>query len=117
MINQCLMPIFYLKRCLFRMNSSEHKIKKMFKKATRLTCRFGAEEGTFVKTSSLIEANALHLQEITPLVSPLKNCRTVVRQFLYSGEGSSPIKNGTINVPFWCRRRDLNPHEIAFTRT
>ena len=28
-----------------------------------------------------------------------------------------PIKNGTINVPFWCRRRDLNPHEIAFTRT
>ena len=108
MINQCLMPIFYLKRCLFRMNSSEHKIKKMCKKAARLTCRFGAEEGTFVKTSSLIEANALHLQEITPLVSPLKNCRTVVRQVLYSGEGSSPIKKRHENRAVLVQKKGLS---------
>ena len=109
MINQCLMPIFYLKRCLFRMNSSEHKIKKMCKKEARLTCRFGAEEGTFVKTSSVIGANALHLQEITPLVSPLKNCRTVVRQFLYSGEGSSPIKKRHENRAVLVRKKGLEP--------
>ncbi len=90
------------------MNSSEHKIKKMCKKAARLTCRFGAEEGTFVKTSSLIEANALHLQEITPLISPLKNCRTVVRQFLYSGEGSSPIKKRHENRAVLVQKKGLS---------
>lgn len=44
----------------------------------------GAGDGTFVQTISVIEANALNLLIITAIASPLKNCCTVVRQFLYA---------------------------------
>lgn len=70
--------------------SEKLKIEINEKKRQACSCRFGAKEGTFVKTISVIESNALHLIIITTNVSPLKNCRTVVRQFLYLFEGSSP---------------------------
>ena len=69
------------------------------------------------KSKHIPYSNKLPSQFVTntPYVSPLKNCRTVVRQFLYMvcyAHNHNIIKTRNIlkNIPrFWYAGRDSNP--------